>query len=83
MESIQRMVPQDFPLVALTQQGAKAVGQINAAELSVGNHRGEPSVSNRSENQAKHAQSKQSSLASGNRHLAEGDAHQRITQNRR
>jgi hypothetical protein len=41
MESIQRMVPQDSPLVALAQQGAEAMGQIIAAEPSADNHQGE------------------------------------------
>jgi hypothetical protein len=35
MESIQRMVPQDSPLVALAQQGNEAMGQIVATEPSV------------------------------------------------
>jgi hypothetical protein len=37
MESIQRMVSQGSPLMALAQQGAEAVGQIVASELSTGN----------------------------------------------
>jgi hypothetical protein len=40
MESIQQMVSQDSPLVALAQQGAEAVGHIIAAEQSTGNHQG-------------------------------------------
>jgi hypothetical protein len=55
MESIQRMIPQDSPIVALAQQGAEAVGQIVAATLLVGNLRGEPSVGNQSADQAKRA----------------------------
>jgi hypothetical protein len=57
MEPTQRMVPQDSPVIALTQQGAEAVGKIVAAEPSTGNHRGEPSIGNQSNDQAKHAQS--------------------------
>jgi hypothetical protein len=38
MESIQHLVPQDSPLVALAQQGVKAVGRIVAAEPLAGNH---------------------------------------------
>jgi hypothetical protein len=47
MEFIQRMVPPDFPLVALAQQGVEATCNIVAATPSVGNRRGEPSVGNR------------------------------------
>jgi hypothetical protein len=36
MESIQHMVPQDSPLVALAQQGAAAMVQIVIAEPSMG-----------------------------------------------
>jgi hypothetical protein len=53
MESIQCMVPQDSLLVALAQQGAKAVGQIVAAEPMVGNYQGEPSFGNWSDDWAK------------------------------
>jgi hypothetical protein len=55
MESIQCMVPQDSPLIALAQQGAEAVVQIVATEPSIGNHQGEPSVSNRSADRVKRA----------------------------
>jgi hypothetical protein len=79
MESIQRMFPQDSPLVALAQQGAEAMGQIVIAEPSAGNHQGEPSVDNWSVDRAKHARSEEASSASGNRCLAEGDAHRWIT----
>jgi hypothetical protein len=68
MESIQRMVPQDSPLVALAQQGVEAVGNIITASPS--------------NDQAKRVQSEAPSSASGNRHLVDNDAHQRITQNR-
>jgi hypothetical protein len=50
---------------------------------TVGNHRGEPSGGNRSQDQAKRAQSEATTLVSGNRHLADNDACQRITQNHR
>jgi hypothetical protein len=83
MESIQRMVPQDSHLVALAQQATKAVGQIVAAEPSVGNHQCEPSIGNRSNNLAKHAQREEGTSANDNRCLAEGVSHRRITQNRR
>jgi hypothetical protein len=56
MESIQHLVPQDSPLVALAQQGAEAVGHIVAAEPLAGNHRGEPG--NQSEDQTKRAEVK-------------------------
>jgi hypothetical protein len=55
MESIQRMIPQDSPIVALAQQGAEAVGQIVAATLLAGNLQGETSVGNQSADQAKRA----------------------------
>jgi hypothetical protein len=42
MESIQRMVPQDSPIVALAQQGAEAMGQIVAAAPSAKNPQGDP-----------------------------------------
>jgi hypothetical protein len=81
MELIQRMVPQDFLLVALAQQGAEAVGQIVVAEPSAGHHRGEPFVGNRSKDRVKRARSEKASLVSGNRHLAKNDACRQITQN--
>jgi hypothetical protein len=81
-ESIQCMVPQDSPLVALAQQGAEAVGQIVTAEPLTGNHRGEPCIENRSADRAKRTQSEEASSASGDRHLADNDAHiTQITQN--
>jgi hypothetical protein len=83
MESIQWMVLQDSPLVALAQQGAEAVGHIIAVECSTGNHWGEPSVGNRTANQAKRARSEAASSASGNRCLADNDARRWITQNHR
>jgi hypothetical protein len=48
IESIQCMVPQDSPLVALARHGAEVVGQIVTAEPWARNHRGEPSIGNRS-----------------------------------
>jgi hypothetical protein len=66
------MVPQDSHLVALAQQATKAVGQIVAAEPSVGNHQCEPSIGNRSNNLAKRAQREEGTSASDNRCLAEG-----------
>jgi hypothetical protein len=45
IKSIQRMAPEDSPLVALAQQGVKAVNFV-VAQRSVGNPRGEPSVGN-------------------------------------
>jgi hypothetical protein len=50
MESIQRLVPQDSPLVALIQQGVETMGQIVATQLSMGNQHSEPSIGNRSDN---------------------------------
>jgi hypothetical protein len=76
MESIQWMVLQDSPLVALAQQGAKVAGHIIAAKRLVANHRGEPSVGDRSVDRAKCTRSKatSSALASGNRRLPDNDA---------
>jgi hypothetical protein len=54
MESIQRMTPEASPLVALAQQGTEAVNYVRAQQ-SVGNPRGEPSVSNRSNDRVKQA----------------------------
>jgi hypothetical protein len=50
MESIQRLVPQDSPLVALILQGVETMGQIIATQLSMGNQHSEPSIGNRSDN---------------------------------
>jgi hypothetical protein len=75
MESILCMVPQGSPLVALAQQGSDAVGQIVAVEPLAGNPRGEPSIGNRSVDQAKRAQSEEASSTSRNRRLADNDAH--------
>jgi hypothetical protein len=47
IESIQHMAPDGSPLVALAQQGAKAVNYV-IAQQSAGNPRGDPSVGNRS-----------------------------------
>jgi hypothetical protein len=79
MESIQRMVPHDFPSIALAQQGAEAVRQIVIAEPSTGNHRGEPSIGNQSADRAKHTQSEEASSTSGNIYLAINDAQSCIT----
>jgi hypothetical protein len=76
------MAPEGSPLIALAQQGVDAANYI-IAEWSAGNPWGEPSVSNRSHDQAKHARSEATSSASGNKCLADNDAHQLITQNRR
>jgi protein required for attachment to host cells len=82
MESILRMVIDGSPLVALAQQGTEAVSQVIAVEQSAGNQWGEPSVGNRSDDQAKHAQSQEASSTSGHRRLANNDARRWITQNR-
>jgi hypothetical protein len=82
MELIQHLAPQNSLLVALAQQGAKAVGQIITAKPSVRNHRGKPSVGNRFKDRVKCARSEEAYSASGNRHLAKANAHRRITQNR-
>jgi hypothetical protein len=81
IESIQRMTPKGSPLVALAQQGAK-VANVIVAQRSVDNPRGEPSVSNLSNDRGKGVRSEAASSASGNRHLADNDARRRITQNR-
>jgi hypothetical protein len=65
--------------MALAQQGAEVVGQIIAVEPSTGNHRGEPSVDNRSADWVKHARSEEASSASVNRRLTNNDAHRQIT----
>jgi hypothetical protein len=53
MELIQWMVLQDSPLVALDQQGVEVTGHIVAAERSTETQQGEPSIGNRSTDQAK------------------------------
>jgi hypothetical protein len=53
IESIQQMVPQDSPLIALAQQGVVPVGNIVVAAPSAKNHRGEPSGDNQSKDWAK------------------------------
>jgi hypothetical protein len=45
MESIQRMTPEDSPLVALAQQGAE-VANVVVMLRSADNPRGEPSIGN-------------------------------------
>jgi hypothetical protein len=72
MESIQRMSPEGSPLVALAQQGAEAVNFI-ITQRSVCNSRGEPCVSNRSNDRAKRARSEAATSVRGNRRLANND----------
>jgi hypothetical protein len=67
--------------VDLAHQGAEVAGNIITVEHSTSNHRGEPSVGNRSTDRAKHAQREEASSTSRNRHLADNDARWRITQN--
>jgi hypothetical protein len=64
------MALEGSPLVALAQQGAEAANYV-IVQRSADNPRGELSVGNRSNDQ----------VASGNRHLADNDAHRWITQN--
>jgi hypothetical protein len=52
METIQRLAPESSPLVALAQQGAE-VANLIATEKSIGNPCREPSVDNRSHDQAR------------------------------
>jgi hypothetical protein len=80
METIQRLTPEDSPLVALAQQGAK-VANLIVAEKSVGNPCREPSVDNRSHDRARRARSKAASLVSDDRRLVDNDTRQWITQN--
>jgi hypothetical protein len=82
IELIQRMAPEGSPLLALAQQEADAANHVIAGERSTGNHRGEPSIGNRSDRRAKRAQSEAASLTSDNHRLADNDVCQRITQNR-
>jgi hypothetical protein len=77
------MVPPDSPLVALAQQGFKTAGNIATAAPTVGNHQGEPSGGNWSQDRAKRGRSEAAAAANGNRHLADNDTHRQITQNRR
>jgi hypothetical protein len=76
------MVPLDSPIVALAQQGVEAAGNIVAMAPTAENHRDEPSGGNRSHDRAKRTRSEVASLVSSNRHLADNDVQQRITQNR-
>jgi hypothetical protein len=46
MEPIQCIALEGSPHVALSQQGAKVIGQVIVAECSIGHHRGEPSIGN-------------------------------------
>jgi hypothetical protein len=80
MESIHRMAPEGSPLVALAQQGAEVTNFVIAQRLA-GNPRGEPSVSNRSNDRVKRARSETTSSASGNHRLANNDVRWWITQN--
>jgi hypothetical protein len=75
------MAPEGSPLAALAQQGAEPVNFV-VAQRSIGNPRGEPSIGNRSNDQAKRAQSEAASSVSGNRRLAGNDARRWITKNR-
>jgi hypothetical protein len=79
METIQCMAPNGSPLALLAQEGAEAANLI-VAEKSASGPRREPSAGHN--DQARHAQSEAPSSASPNQHLAENDAHWRITQNR-
>jgi hypothetical protein len=79
METIQCMTPDGSPLALLAWQGAEASNLI-VAEKSASGPRREPSAGHN--DQARHAQSEAASSASPNRHLAENDARQCITQNR-
>jgi hypothetical protein len=81
MESIQRMATEGSPLVALAQQGTE-VANIIVAQRSTNYPRVEPSVSNRSNDRLKRAQSEEASSISGNRCLADNDTRRSITQNR-
>jgi hypothetical protein len=80
MESIQSMVPEGSPLVALTQEGVEAANLVIAERLA-GNPRREPFVRNRSDDQARCARSEATSSASPNQRLANNDARRCITQN--
>jgi hypothetical protein len=80
MESIQCMNPEGSPLVALAQQVAEAANYAIVERLA-GNPRGEPSIGNRSNDQAKRARSEAASSAIDNSRLADNDACRRITQN--
>jgi hypothetical protein len=82
MELIQRLAPQDSPLVALAQQRAEAVVQIAAAKPSMANRCGEPPVGNRSDDRANHARSEEASSASGDKCLVDGHGCRQIIQNR-
>jgi hypothetical protein len=79
METIQRMAHDDSPVALLTQQGAEAANLV-VAEKSASRPQKEPSIGHN--DRARRAQSEAASSASPNRHLAENDAHRRITQNR-
>jgi hypothetical protein len=78
METIQCMAPDDSPLAILAQQGAEATNLIIAEKLA-GVPQKKPSGGHN--DRAKRARSEAAYSASPNRHLAENDAHRRITQN--
>jgi hypothetical protein len=80
MKFIQLMAPEDSPLIGITRQGVDAVNFV-VAQRSADNPRGEPSVDNQSNDRVKRVRSEATSLASGNRHLADNDACRWITQN--
>jgi hypothetical protein len=73
MESIQCLAPQDSPLAALAQQGNEAAVRIAAAEPSMGNRRGEPTIGNRFDDRAKRTHSEEASSVSDGKRLADGD----------
>jgi hypothetical protein len=75
LELIQWMVPPDSPLISLAQQGVEAASNIVVAAPTTGNHQGESSGGNRSNGWVKSARTEASSSASGNRRLADNDAH--------
>jgi hypothetical protein len=72
------MSPDGSPLALLTQQGAEAANLVVAEKSSSGSRR-EPYAGHN--DQARCARSETASSASPNQHLAENDAHRRITQN--
>jgi hypothetical protein len=72
MESIQQMALEGSPLITLAQQGAEVTNVI-VAQRSADNPRGEPSISNRSNDQGKRTQSEVASSVSSNHRLADND----------
>jgi hypothetical protein len=78
IESIQWMSFEGSLLIALAQQEVE-VANVVVAQRSAGNPRGEPSVSNRSDDREKRARSEATSSASGNHRLADNDTRWLIT----